>query len=236
MGILKIQGIPWICRGHGQSYARWHGTWNSAKFFGVTFSNNYGTRSSQWKSHISQSASKANQRLAFLCRNLGGGWGVSPYKLRGLAYISLARSTMEYCGAIWGTTVKEECDRLEIVQRRDACWARGAKGIFSVTALLKDLDWLPLADRRRHQSLCLFHNIINGELQVPKHTVDIKRSKSRTRQSKLLTLMRESGRDKHLPYWKGTILRTIHEWNRLSDCTVTADSFTTFKSRLAAAP
>ena len=45
---------------------------SESKYLGVTFSNNYGTRSSQWKSHISQSASKANQRLAFLRRNLGG--------------------------------------------------------------------------------------------------------------------------------------------------------------------
>ena len=86
---------------------------------------------------------------------------------------------MEYCGAIWDTSVKEECDRLEIVQRQAARWARGAKGIISVTALLKDLDWLPLADWRRHQRLCLFYKIINGELQVPEHTVDIKCSKSR---------------------------------------------------------
>ena len=78
--------------------------------------------------------------------------------------------------------------------------------------------------------------IINGQLQVPEHIVDIKRSKSQTRQSNSLTLIREWGRDKHSPYWKGTILRTIPEWNRLSDCTVTADLFTTFKSRLAAAP
>ena len=143
---------------------------------------------------------------------------------------------MEYCGAIWDTTVKEECDRLELVQRRAARWARGAKGIISVTALLKDLDWLPLADRRRHQRLGLFYKIINGQLQVSEHTVDIKRSKSRTRQSNSLTLVRKSGRDKHSPFWKGTILRTIPEWNRLSDHTATADSFTTFKSRLAAAP
>ena len=205
---------------------------SESKYLGVTFSNNYGTRSSQWKSHISQSASNANQRLAFLRHNLGG----SPYKLRELAYISLVRSTMEYCGAIWDTTVKEECDRLEIVQRRAARWARGAKGIISVTALLKDLDWLPLADQRRHQRLGVFYKIINGQLQVPEHTVDIKRSKSPTLQSNSLTLVRESGRDKHSPYWKGTILRTIPEWKRLSDCTVTAHSFTTFKSRLAAAP
>ena len=66
--------------------------------------------------------------------------------------------------------------------------------------------------------------------------MDIERPKSRTRQSNSLTLVRESGQDKHSPDWKGTILRTIPEWNRLSDCTVTADSFTTFKSQLAAAP
>ena len=64
---------------------------SESKYLGVTFSNNHGTHSSQWKSHISQSASKANQRLAFLCRNLGG----SPYKLRELVYISLVRPTME---------------------------------------------------------------------------------------------------------------------------------------------
>ena len=98
---------------------------SESKYLGVTFSNNYGTRSSQWKSHISQSASQANQHLTFLRRNLGG----SPYKLRELAYISLVRPTMEYCGAIWDTTVKEECDRLEIVERWVARWARGAKGI-----------------------------------------------------------------------------------------------------------
>ena len=147
------------------------------------------------------------------------GWR-SVYKLRKLAYISLVHSTMEYCGAIWDITVKEECDRLEIVKCRAAHWARGTKNIISVTALLKDLNWLPLADRRRHQRLCLFYKIINGKLQVPEYTVDIKRSKSRTRQSNSLTLVCESGRDKHSPYWKGTILRTIPEWNRLSDCTV----------------
>ena len=29
VGIFKKQGIPWICRGRGQSYAHRHGTWNS---------------------------------------------------------------------------------------------------------------------------------------------------------------------------------------------------------------
>ena len=46
-------------------------TVSESKYLGVTFSNDYGTRSFQWKSHISQSAPKANQRLVFLRRNFG---------------------------------------------------------------------------------------------------------------------------------------------------------------------
>ena len=109
---------------------------SESKYLGVTFSNNYGTRSSQWKSYISQSASKANQRLAFLCRNLGGGGPLTSLaSLRIFPWSAPLWSTVGQYGT--HTTVKEECD-----------WACGAKGIISVTAPLKDLDWLPLADRR----------------------------------------------------------------------------------------
>ena len=119
---------------------------SEAKYLGVTLSNNYGTRSSQWKAHITGITSKANQKLSFLRRNLKG----SPYKLRELGYLTLVRSSLDYCGAIWDPTVKAEADQLEAVQRRAARWARGSYGIVSVTALLKDLQWLNLADRRRN--------------------------------------------------------------------------------------
>ena len=61
---------------------------SEAKYLGVTLSNNYGTRSSQWKPHILNTVSRANQRLGFLHRNLRG----SPYKLRETAYLALVRS------------------------------------------------------------------------------------------------------------------------------------------------
>jgi hypothetical protein len=35
----------------------------------------------------------------------------------------------------------------EFVQRRAACWAHGAYGIISITALLRDVGWLSLTDR-----------------------------------------------------------------------------------------
>ena len=77
--------------------------------------------------------SKANQRLGFLRRNLKG----SPHRLHEMAYLSLVRSSLEYCGSIWDPTVKQEVDMVEVVQRRDARWALGAYGIISVTALAR---------------------------------------------------------------------------------------------------
>ena len=56
------------------------------------------------------------QRFNFLRGNLRG----CPYKLWELGYISLVRSNLEYCGAIWDTTTKDEADRLEMIQRRAA--------------------------------------------------------------------------------------------------------------------
>ena len=161
----------------------------------VCLSSNYGTRSSQWKPHIIQIAYKANQRLGFLRRNLGG----CPYLLREVGYISLVRSCLEYSGAIWDTIIKDESDRLEVIQRRAARWARGARGIISVTALLKDLKWQPLADRRCNQRLGLFYKILNNELNIPPEIVNLNISKSRTREKRPLVLLRDKGSDKHPP-------------------------------------
>ena len=119
------------------------------------------------------------------------------------------RSCLEYSGAIWDTTIKDESDRLEVIQRRVASWTRGARGIISVTALLKDLKWQPLSDRRRNQRLELFDKILNNELNIPPETVNLNISKSRT------------------------ICRTIPEWKSLDASVAQAGSFITFKSSLA---
>ena len=120
-----------------------------------------------------------------------------------------------------------------MIQRRAARWARGARGIIAVTALLKDLKWQPLADRRRNQRLGLFYKILNNELNIPPETVNLNISKSRTRKKHPLVLKRDKGSDKHSPYWKGTICRAIPHWNSLDASVAQAGSFITFKSRLA---
>ena len=186
-----------------------------AKYLGVTLSSQYGTRSSQWKPHITEIATKANQRLGFLRRNLGG----CPYRLRELGYISLVRSLVEYSGGIWDTTTK--------------CEARGARGIISVTALLNELNWQPLSDRRRDQRLSLFYTILHQNLNLPPESVDLRTPKTRTRKKHKLVLERVKGSDKHSPYWKGPICITIPTRNNLEPSVAEAGSFLIFKSQLA---
>ena len=196
---------------------------------GVTFSSKYGTRSSQWKPHITDIATRANQRLGFLRRNLGG----CPFRLRELGYISLVRSLMEYSGGIWDTTVKAESDMLEVVQRRAARWARGARGIISVTALLNELNWQPLSDRRRDQRLGLFYKLLHSDLNLPPSSVDLHISTSITRKNHNLAVDRVSGGDRHSPFWKGTVCRTVPTWNNLDRSVAEAGSYLIFKNCLA---
>ena len=133
-----------------------------AEYLGVTLSSRYGTRASQWGSYIDKVASKANQRLGFLKRSLRG----SPYRMRELAFEALCRSALDYAGAIWDPTNKSESDKIERVQNRGARWVRGARGIISITALLKDLNWVPMVDRRRNQRLCLFYKLLDRSIDI----------------------------------------------------------------------
>ena len=207
-----------------------------AQYLGVNLSNCYGTRTSQWKSHIVDTAAKTNRRLGYLRRNLKG----CPYRLRELAYVTLVRSTLEYCGSVWDTTVQCESETVEMVQHRGARWARGAHGIVSITELLKQLKWQTLADRREVSRLNLFYKILNNDIDIPPECVDIRLQEGRVtrKQQKQhnLTLKRIRGKDQFSPLWKGTIARTIPVWNSLPKDTAEVGSFITFKSRLSPAP
>ena len=135
------------------------------KYLGITLTNDL-----KWSTHVKQTSTKAHQRLGFVKRNLKG----SPYKHREMAYTSLVRSPMEYCGAIWDPVLKRDVDKLERVQRQGARWAKGVHGIVSVSGILRELGWKELASRRKEQRLTMLHKILHGEMAIPHDAVNIK--------------------------------------------------------------
>ena len=71
---------------------------SEAKYLGVTLSDHL-----QWSKHISNLSVKASSTLGLLHRNLSQ----FPQALREQDYISLVRSRLEYCSAIWDPTLSK---------------------------------------------------------------------------------------------------------------------------------
>ena len=93
-----------------------------------------------------------------------------PSKTQSLAYCTLVRLKLEYCASEWDPYQQQDIDAFERINRRAArvvynkTWRE--RGV-SPTALLKDLGWDPLSDRRRQHRLSLMYRITHGLVAVP---------------------------------------------------------------------
>jgi len=79
-----------------------------ARYLGVLLSDDL-----QWSKHVQHITGKANSMLGLLHRNLHH----CPEKMRELAYISLVRSRLEYCAAVWDPHKITDQLALQSVQR-----------------------------------------------------------------------------------------------------------------------
>ena len=198
----------------------------SAKYLGVLYSNDL-----SWSPHIQSVAHKAHQRLGFIKRNLKG----APFRYRNTAYQSLVRAQLEYAAVVWDPSLHRDIDILEKVQRKAARWAKGQYGVTSVTTLLRDLKWDPLADRRQNQRLILMYKIMNSLIAIPPDKVDIQRATRPPRLPKNQdNLQRPRASTKSSPLWNSTIYKTIPQWNELPAVVAEADSLLSFKRKLTA--
>ena len=136
---------------------------NSTAYLGVELSSDL-----KWNTHVRKTASKANQTLGVLRRNLKN----CPREIKNMAYKSILRPKMEYAAPIWDPYTKDNIQLLEAVQRRAARFVCNKYSRHeSVTSMLQDLDWPLLEQRRAESRLTLFHRIVHKEVDINEHAL-----------------------------------------------------------------
>ena len=124
----------------------------SAKYLGVTTI----SEDLKWTDHINDISKTANQTLGFLKRNIR----VHNRDLKSTAFKTLVRLQLEYASTVWSLYTDQEINKLESVQRRAARWVtRDYRYTSSVSAMLRDLNWHTLDQRRIDSRLVLLYNI-----------------------------------------------------------------------------
>ena len=147
---------------------------SAAKYLGVTIADDL-----SWSPHIDNTTKKANQTLGFLKRNIR----VHNKDLKSVAYTTLVRPQLEYASTVWYPHHDKDINKVEAVQRRAVRWAiRDYKYTSSVTAMLKDLNWRPLDQRRIDNRLLMMYKVTYDLVAIPAPEYLVRN----TRQSRLI--------------------------------------------------
>ena len=129
-----------------------------SKYLGITISEDL-----QWHEHVATTSAKANKVLGFLRRNLCG----CPKDLKQLAYFSLIRSKLEYACVVWDPYLVKDKEILDKVQRRGARFVtNNYNRDSSVSAMIEELKWDPLEDRRRKSRVNIMNTIVSGRVAI----------------------------------------------------------------------
>ena len=127
-------------------------------YLGVMLSNNM-----SWQKHIANITARANRMLGLINRNLRG----TSQKLRQQAYTSLVRPHLEYCSTIWNPFSQKDINKIEIIQRRAARFVlHRYHHRESVSAMIRDLKWPSLEERRKSSSLVMLYKIHHHQIAI----------------------------------------------------------------------
>ena len=100
--------------------------------------------------------SKANSTLSFLRHNIN----ISNPHVKEQSYTTLVRPVLEYSQTVWDPYTAGWINKIESVQRRAARFTLSRyRRTSSVSAMLAELNWQTLAERRRLARLTMFYKI-----------------------------------------------------------------------------
>ena len=91
-----------------------------------------------WNEHIGNVVKKANSSTAFLRRNLQ----VPQAHINANVYKTLVRPQVEYASIVWDPFTQANIDKIEMVQRRAACYVQNNYSRYaSVNDMISKLGW-----------------------------------------------------------------------------------------------
>ena len=191
------------------------------KYLGVKISQDL-----RWNEHIDYITSKANSTLGFVRRNIN----ISNPQIKERAYKTLVRPVLEYSSTVWDPHTTTAVKKIESVQRRAARTTLNRyRRTSSVDAMLTELNWQSLADRRRIARLVMFYKI-HHHLVAINMPLESKLLPAPTRtENSLAYVIPTSSRDYHLYSFYP---RTVRDWNYLPQDLVQLCTPEAFRSAL----
>ena len=171
--------------------------------------------------HISSIIAKAKQRLfllkkIFISKN-------APILI--LSFKTYVMPLLEYCSQVWSPSNISDIRRIESVQRMFTKKLAGYQGL-SYSARLEKAGLCTLELRRLRTDLCFCYKLLHGQIDTPAQTfLEIDSSRQTRRHSwKLKTIAPRL--DTRLNFFS---CRVVKPWNHLSQSTVEANSFESFR-------
>ena len=199
---------------HGQALRKA----DTARYLGVDLSKNL-----SWNQHVDTLTKKANSTSAFLRRNIRA----CPRKTKVLCYTTLLRPIMEYACTVWDPSTQVNITKLEKVQRRFARFVlNDHRWTSSVTAMIHQLHWQTLQERRAHLKVAMIYRIMNSYIDIPESYLVQATSTNRGHSMKLLVPNART-----LVYQKSFFPDSIRLWNMLPQEVVSCTSLELFKQR-----